>query len=137
MPAHIAGMAAVLYTGKVRVCTFPSIDCGLLLILTNNYRCLKKVFVSIKGIYFQCNIQVYMIFFYILFFLPFKWYSCIFLNDTAMTILQGQPVTWIGPHAFSQHYPKDVDFSVMLTFLDFYLVSLYIRLLTTQSCDCC
>ncbi len=32
-------------------------------------------------------------------------------------------MTWVSPHAFSQHYPKDVDFSIMITFLDFYLVS--------------
>ncbi len=98
-------------------CPVLIVDC---FILTNNYRCLKKVFVSIKGIYFQCNIQVYRF----SHFTSFKRCSYIFLNDTIIIILQGQPVTWISPHAFSQHYPKDVDFSVMITFLDFYLVSL-------------
>jgi pescadillo protein len=55
--------------------------------------CLNKVFVSIKGVYFQCEVV-------------------------------GQPVTWIAPHSFSQHYPHDVDFSIMLTFLEFYEVLL-------------
>lgn len=32
----------------------------------------------------------------------------------------GQPVTWVTPHMFTTHYPRDVDFSIMLTFLEFY-----------------
>jgi len=50
---------------------------------------LRKVFVSIKGIYYQAEIQ-------------------------------NQPVTWVVPHQFSQKLPRDVDFRVMITFLEFY-----------------
>lgn len=50
---------------------------------------LRKVFVSIKGIYYQAE-------------------------------LQGQAVTWLVPHRFVQQLPNDVDYRVMLTFLDFY-----------------
>lgn len=32
----------------------------------------------------------------------------------------GQPVTWLVPHQFAQDLPEDVDFKVMLTFLEFY-----------------
>lgn len=52
-------------------------------------RALTKVFVSIKGYYFQANV-------------------C------------GVTVTWITPHRFSQLIPANVDFSVMLTFLELY-----------------
>jgi hypothetical protein len=34
----------------------------------------------------------------------------------------GQTVTWITPHALSQHLPEDVDYRVMVTFLEFYEV---------------
>lgn len=34
--------------------------------------------------------------------------------------IQGIPIRWIVPHAFTQHLPKDVDFRVMMTFLEFY-----------------
>jgi pescadillo len=54
---------------------------------------LRKVFVSIKGFYYQADIQ-------------------------------GQPVTWLVPHNFKQKTPKNVDYRVMLTFLDFYLTLL-------------
>lgn len=50
---------------------------------------LKKVFVSIKGIYYQA-------------------------------IVRGQEVTWVVPHKFPQNLPSDVDFRIMLTFLEFY-----------------
>lgn len=34
--------------------------------------------------------------------------------------IRGQKITWIMPHKFPQNLPADVDFRVMLTFLDFY-----------------
>jgi len=52
-------------------------------------RSLRKVFLSIKGIYYQAEIQ-------------------------------GQTVTWIVPYHFTQKLPADVDYKVMLTFLEFY-----------------
>jgi pescadillo len=54
---------------------------------------LKKVFVSVKGIYYQCEVM-------------------------------GETITWLAPHAYAQKLPKEVDFRVMLTFLDFYEVFL-------------
>lgn len=57
--------------------------------LVSETHALKKVFVSIKGYYYQANV-------------------C------------GINVTWVTPHRFTQVIPKDVDFSVMLTFLELY-----------------
>ncbi|KAK8803499.1 hypothetical protein WA158_001193 [Blastocystis sp. Blastoise] len=56
-------------------------------------KCLRKVFISIKGIYYQAE---YM----------------------------GEKITWLVPHQFSQDLPNDVDYKVMLTFLEFYEVLL-------------
>jgi pescadillo protein len=53
-------------------------------------RALRKVFLSIKGIYYQAEIM-------------------------------GQTVTWVVPYKFSTEVPRDVDFRVMGTFLQFYL----------------
>lgn len=50
---------------------------------------LRRVFFSIKGIYYQAEIK-------------------------------GQTITWVVPYQFSQDIPTDVDFRVMLTFLEFY-----------------
>lgn len=50
---------------------------------------LRRVFFSIKGIYYQAEIK-------------------------------GQTITWVVPYQFSQRIPSDVDFRVMLTFLEFY-----------------
>jgi pescadillo protein len=50
---------------------------------------LRKVFVTIKGYYFQAEIM-------------------------------GTLVTWLAPHQFAQTLPEEVDFRVMLTFLEFY-----------------
>ena len=36
----------------------------------------------------------------------------------------GQTVTWIAPYTFNQKVPSDVDFRVMLTFLEFYTTML-------------
>ncbi|KAG9287060.1 hypothetical protein G9A89_023025 [Geosiphon pyriformis] len=52
-------------------------------------RSLRKVFLSIKGIYYQAEIK-------------------------------GQTITWIVPYQFSQQVPDDIDFRIMLTFLEFY-----------------
>ncbi|WFD25512.1 mRNA-binding ribosome synthesis protein nop7 [Malassezia nana] len=52
-------------------------------------RCLSKVFLSIKGIYFQA-------------------------------IVYGQEITWLVPYMFTQTIPSDVDFRVMMTFLELY-----------------
>lgn len=54
---------------------------------------LRKVFVSVKGIYCQSDVM-------------------------------GEEITWLAPHSFTQKMPKDVDFRVMITFLDFYEVFL-------------
>ena len=36
-------------------------------------------------------------------------------------LVHGQEVTWLTPHALHQTLPEDVDYRVMLTFLEFYL----------------
>ena len=38
--------------------------------------------------------------------------------------VMGEKITWLVPHKFSQDLPSDVDYRVMLTFLDFYEVFL-------------
>ena len=38
--------------------------------------------------------------------------------------VMGEKITWLVPHKFSQELPSDVDYRVMLTFLDFYEVFL-------------
>nr|GMC87786.1 pescadillo homolog [Ipomoea batatas] len=50
---------------------------------------LRKTFISVKGIYYQAEIE-------------------------------GQKITWVTPHALQQVLPVDVDFKIMLTFLEFY-----------------
>ncbi|KAE8689350.1 Pescadillo-like protein [Hibiscus syriacus] len=50
---------------------------------------LRKVFVAVKGIYYQAEID-------------------------------GQKITWLVPHARQQVLTDDIDFNVMLTFLEFY-----------------
>mmetsp|Transcript_28481 Transcript_28481/g.68507 ORF Transcript_28481/g.68507 Transcript_28481/m.68507 type:complete len:589 (+) Transcript_28481:86-1852(+) len=52
-------------------------------------RCLRRMFCSIKGYYWQASIQ-------------------------------GVSITWVQPHQFAQDLPWEVDFEVMLTFLEFY-----------------
>eukprot|EP01018_Ginkgo_biloba_P003263 Gb_12407 [translate_table: standard] len=50
---------------------------------------LRKTFVSVKGIYYQAEVE-------------------------------GQKITWLTPHVLHQVLPDDVDFRVMLTFVEFY-----------------
>jgi hypothetical protein len=35
--------------------------------------------------------------------------------------VMGQQVTWLTPHSLAQTLPEDVDYRVMLTFLEFYI----------------
>lgn len=52
---------------------------------------LRKVFVSIKGIYYQAEIF-------------------------------GQTITWITPHHFNQRITKNIDYKIMIAFLEFHEV---------------
>lgn len=52
-------------------------------------RCLKKSFLSIKGIYYQAQVL-------------------------------GEQCTWIMPYPYTPNVPKDVDFRIMLSFLEFH-----------------
>ncbi|KAG7670176.1 hypothetical protein Ndes2526A_g06507 [Nannochloris sp. 'desiccata'] len=54
---------------------------------------LRKAFISVKGFYFQAEVQ-------------------------------GQAITWLVPHQTSQVLPTDVDFKVMLTFLELHQTTL-------------
>lgn len=56
--------------------------------ISRNHK-LRKIFVSVKGIYYQAD-------------------------------LEGQKITWLTPHALQQVLPADVDYKIMLTFLEFY-----------------
>lgn len=57
-------------------------------------RCIKKVFVSIKGTYYQATVK-------------------------------GQDIRWLQPFKFPTNIPSDVDFRIMLTFLEFYSTLLH------------
>lgn len=59
-----------------------------------NERLIKKVFVSIKGVYYQANVK-------------------------------GQDIRWLVPFKFPTAIPSDVDFRIMLTFLEFYSTLLH------------
>lgn len=50
---------------------------------------LRKVFVSIKGVYYEANVR-------------------------------GEEIRWLVPFRFPQNIPSDIDFRIMLTFLEFY-----------------
>lgn len=68
-------------------------------------RALRRVFVSVKGYYYQAEIE-------------------------------GELVTWVMPHRFTQRLPADVDYTVMLTFLELYecmMNFVNFRLYTTQN----
>lgn len=52
-------------------------------------KALRKVFLSVKGIYYQVE-------------------------------LNGIKMTWISPYKFAQDLPADVNYSIMMTFLEFY-----------------
>lgn len=83
---------------------------------------MRKVFVSVKGIYYQVlffeinlhmnNVETVL--------------CCIGLGFICLSVqaeIQGQKITWLTPHALQQVLPDDVDYTVMLTFLEFNEVS--------------
>ena len=85
---------------------------------------LRKTFVSVKGIYYQvplsilyyccipvCHMEVF-------FCLVVKSLCCLSLKAE----VEGQKITWLTPHALQQVMPDDVDFNVMLNFLEVYEV---------------
>lgn len=60
-------------------------------------RLIKKVFVSIKGVYYEATVK-------------------------------GQEVRWLVPFKFPSNIPSDIDFRIMLTFLEFYSTLLHFTL---------
>lgn len=57
-------------------------------------RLVRKVFVSIKGVYYQADVK-------------------------------GEEVRWLVPFKFPENIPSDIDFRIMLTFLEFYSTLLH------------
>lgn len=70
---------------KVERCIKLAREFNLFVIKTH---CLQKVFLSIKGIYYQAQIE-------------------------------GQNITWIQPYQLPTELPLDVDYKIMMTFLEF------------------
>lgn len=65
-------------------------------------RLIKKVFVSIKGVYYEASVK-------------------------------GQEVRWLIPFKFPTNIPSDIDFRIMLTFLEFYSTLLHFVLFKLYS----
>lgn len=63
--------------------------CNQWLAFVAKERLVRKVFVSIKGVYYQADVR-------------------------------GEEVRWLVPYKFPENIPSDVDFRIMLTFLEFY-----------------
>lgn len=68
--------------------------CNEWLAYVSRERALRKVFVSIKGTYYEANIK-------------------------------GVEVRWLVPFKFPQNIPSDIDFRIMLTFLEYYSTLLH------------
>ncbi|SCU97970.1 LADA_0H09670g1_1 [Lachancea dasiensis] len=63
--------------------------CNQWLAYVSRERAVRKVFVSIKGVYYQASVK-------------------------------GEEIRWLVPYKFPENVPSDVDFRIMLTFLEFY-----------------
>lgn len=63
--------------------------CNQWLAFVAKERLVRKVFVSIKGVYYQADVR-------------------------------GEEIRWLVPYKFPENIPSDVDFRIMLTFLEFY-----------------
>ena len=74
---------------------------------------LRKVFVSIKGYYYQVSAQVFL--------------SQYRTNSSFLTFqaeIVGQTVTWVVPHSFGFSRPQSVDLKLMSIFVEFYTTML-------------
>lgn len=86
---------------------------------------LRKTFISVKGTYYQVIFLLFLFYFRIWYLKKFlNRRSCIFLCSFTQVEIEGQKITWLTPHALQQVITDDVDFKVMLTFLEFYEVRL-------------
>lgn len=77
-----------------RVIRDAQIICNQWLAYVAKERLIRKVFVSIKGIYYQANVK-------------------------------GEEVRWVIPFKFPENIPSDIDFRIMMTFLEFYSTLLH------------
>lgn len=68
--------------------------CNQWLAYVSRERALRKVFVSIKGVYYEA-------------------------------VVKGVEVRWLVPFKYPQNIPSDIDFRIMLTFLEFYSTLLH------------
>ncbi|CCK68548.1 mRNA-binding ribosome synthesis protein NOP7 KNAG_0B01010 [Huiozyma naganishii CBS 8797] len=68
--------------------------CNQWLAFVARERLVRKVFVSIKGVYYQASVR-------------------------------GEDIRWLVPFKFPENIPSDVDFRIMLTFLEFYSTLLH------------
>jgi len=68
--------------------------CNQWLAYVSRERALRKVFVSIKGVYYEA-------------------------------VIKGVEIRWLVPFKFPQNIPSDIDFRIMLTFLEFYSTLLH------------
>ncbi len=68
--------------------------CNQWLAYVSRERALRKVFVSIKGVYYEA-------------------------------VVKGVEIRWLVPFKFPQNIPSDIDFRIMLTFLEFYSTLLH------------
>ncbi|CCE62938.1 hypothetical protein TPHA_0D03020 [Tetrapisispora phaffii CBS 4417] len=71
-----------------------NVICNQWLAFVARERLVRKVFVSIKGIYYQATVR-------------------------------GEEVRWLVPYKFPENIPTDIDFRIMLTFLEFYSTLLH------------
>lgn len=74
---------------SARVTKDAQVICNQWLAYVARERAVRKVFVSIKGVYYQASVK-------------------------------GEDIRWLVPYKFPENIPSDVDFRIMLTFLEFY-----------------
>lgn len=79
---------------SARVTKDAQIICNQWLAYVARNRLVRKVFVSIKGVYYQATVR-------------------------------GEDIRWLVPYKFPENIPSDVDFRIMLTFLEFYSTLLH------------